>query len=236
MNKRMNQMNVDPRELAKFKAMSELWWQPSGEFKALHDINPVRLGYVRDRAGLIGRKVLDVGCGGGLLAEAMARQGAKVTGIDMVEASLNTARRHASDNHLQIDYRLDSAERFAEKYPAAFDVVTCMELVEHVPDPPALVLACAQLLRPGGDLVFATVNRTPLSYLLVIVAAEYLMGIVRKGTHDYAKFVRPEELRQWGALAGLRTEDVAGLRYIPLIGHARLCGSLSMNYMIHLKR
>jgi len=229
-------MNVDPRELAKFGAMADLWWKPSGEFKALHDINPVRLKYVCDQAGLTGRKVLDVGCGGGLLAEAMARQGALVTGLDMVEASLNTARLHAAENGLHIDYRNDTAEGFVENHPALFDVVTCMELVEHVPEPAALVQSCAQLLRPGGNLVFATVNRTPLAYLLVILAAEYLMGIVRKGTHQYAKFVRPEELRRWGEQAGLQMVDVTGLRYIPLIGYARLCGSLKMNYMMHFKR
>jgi len=231
--------NADPHELAKFGAMADLWWQPGGEFQALHDINPVRLRYVRERigpAGLAGRTVLDVGCGGGLLAEGMARAGAQVTGIDMVAAALSVARRHAADSGLRIDYRKDSAERFAESHPAAYDVVTCMELVEHVPVPAVLVRACAGLLRPGGDLFFATVNRTPLSYLLVILAAEYLLGIVRKGTHQHAKFVRPAELGRWGQRAGLTISDVTGLRYLPLIGYAQLCRSLSMNYMMHFKK
>ena len=234
--KNFKRTNVDPRELEKFGAMADLWWQPAGEFKALHDINPSRLGYVRDRAGLAGRKIIDVGCGGGLLSEAMALEGALVTGIDMVESSLDIARRHAAENGLHIEYRLGSAEQCAAESPGQFDVVTCMELVEHVPEPASLVASCAALLRPGGDLIFATVNRTLLSYLLVILAAEHLLGIVRKGTHRYDKFVRPEELRQWGAQAGLQAVDVTGLRYIPVIGYARLCRSLSMNYMMHLKK
>lgn len=228
--------NVDPKELAKFAALADLWWKPSRKFKALHHINPVRLAYVNDRAGLSGRKVLDIGCGGGLLSEAMARLDARVTGIDMVAAALSVARMHAAANVLEIEYRQGSAEQWARKSPAAFDVVTCMELVEHVPDPAGLVRSCAELLRPGGDLFFATVNRTPLSYLLVILAAEHLLGIVPKGTHDYEKFVRPAELKRWGEAAGLAIMDLSGVRYIPFIGHARLCTGVTMNYMMHLKK
>ncbi len=228
--------NLDPNEVAKFGAMAELWWQPRGEFKALHDINPVRLGYVRQRAGLKGKRVIDVGCGGGLLAEAMAREGAIVTGIDMVGEALKVARRHAEVSGLKIDYREGTAEEWARDRGGEYDRVTCMELVEHVPDPASLVHACARLARPGGDIFFATVNRTPLAYLLVIVAAEYLMGIVRKGTHRYKKFVRPEELKRWGEEAGLKTAHLSGLRYLPVVGYARLCANVQMNYMMHFKK
>jgi 2-polyprenyl-6-hydroxyphenyl methylase/3-demethylubiquinone-9 3-methyltransferase len=229
--------NVDPREVAKFAAMSDSWWRPEGEFKALHEINPVRLSYVAGRvAGLARRAVLDVGCGGGLLAEAMARQGAAVTGIDLVPEALDAARRHADAAGVSVDYREGSAERWAEKHAAAYDVVTCMELVEHVPDPASLVRACACLARPGGDIFFATVNRTPLAGLLVIGMAEYVLGIVRKGTHRYAKFVRPDELIAWGAAAGLSVAGLTGLRYLPFGGYARLCRGVKMNYMVHFKK
>lgn len=226
--------NIDPQEVAKFEAMADLWWQPRGEFKALHEINPVRLAYVTECAGMRGKKILDVGCGGGLLAEAMARQGARVTGIDMVSAALEAARRHAVENSVTVDYQTASAEIWSRDHAGRYDAVTCMELVEHVPDPASLVHACANLVRPGGSVIFATVNRTPLARLLVILVAEYLMGIVRKGTHTYEKFVRPEELAEWGRLAGLQMADLTGLRYIPVLGLARRCKSLQMNYMMHL--
>ena len=228
--------NIDPNEVAKFGAMADLWWQPRGEFKALHDINPVRLGYVKQRAGLKGKRVIDVGCGGGLLAEAMAREGAIVTGIDMVGEALKVARRHAEGSGLKIDYQEGTAEEWARDRGGEYDRVTCMELVEHVPDPASLVRACARLARPGGDIFFATVNRTPLAYLLVIVAAEHLMGIVRKGTHRYDKFLRPEELKRWGEEAGLKTTHLSGLRYLPVVGYARLCGSVQMNYLMHFRK
>ena len=227
--------NVDPREIAKFNAMADLWWQPRGEFKALHDINPVRLGYVRDRAGLAGKKVLDVGCGGGLLAEAMAREAGRVTAIDMESAALEAARRHAAESGLDIDYQQGTAASWAQRQAGHYDIVTCMELVEHVPDPGALIADCARLVRPGGDLFFATVNRTPLSRLLVIWMAEYVFGIVRRGTHAYGKFVRPRELARWGEAAGLTMMDFSGLRYIPFVGHARLCRDVRMNYLMHFK-
>jgi 2-polyprenyl-6-hydroxyphenyl methylase/3-demethylubiquinone-9 3-methyltransferase len=228
--------NVDPQELTKFGALADLWWHPAGKFKALHDINPVRLAYVNDRVALRQRKVLDIGCGGGLLAEAMARKGACVTGIDMSRTVLSVARRHAAANGLHIEYREGSAEQWAQNSSGVFDVVTCMELIEHVPDPAGLVRSCAELLRTGGDLFFATVNRTLLSCVLVILAAEYLLGIVPKGTHHYKKLVRPAELEKWGRPAGLAPLDVTGVRYIPFVGHARLCGGVKMNYMMHLKK
>ena len=227
--------NIDPREIARFGAMAYAWWHPKGAFKALHDINPVRLDYIGRRAGLSGKTVLDVGCGGGLLSEAMDRHGARVTGIDMAREALSVARNHAGDGGLRIDYRQATAEGWAMEHPAAYDIVTCMELVEHVPDPAGLVGACARLVRPGGDLFFATVNRTPLAYLLVILAAEHVLGIVRKGTHRYARFVRPGELSGWGRGAGLTLVDVSGLRYVPFGGRARLCRSVRMNYLMHFK-
>jgi 2-polyprenyl-6-hydroxyphenyl methylase/3-demethylubiquinone-9 3-methyltransferase len=228
--------NIDADEIARFSAMADIWWDRNGEFKALHDINPVRLDYVRDRATLAGRRVLDVGCGGGLLSEGMARCGAQVTGIDMAEASLGVARAHMAASDLAIDYRQAMAEELAEKRAGHFDAVVCMELLEHVPRPASIVSACARLVRPGGDVFFATVNRTWLSWLLVIFAAEYVMGIVRKGTHAYGKLVRPEELTIWARDAGLSLENLTGLRYIPLGGYAALCRSTQMNYLMHFKK
>jgi 2-polyprenyl-6-hydroxyphenyl methylase/3-demethylubiquinone-9 3-methyltransferase len=228
--------NIDAVEIARFAAMADIWWDRNGDFKALHDINPVRLAYVNQRVALAGKKVLDVGCGGGLLSEALAACGARVTGIDMAEASLAAAQAHMQTSGLTIDYRQITAEALAGDTPGHYDVVVCMELLEHVPRPASIIDACARLVRPDGDLFFATVNRTWLSWLLVIVAAEYVMGIVRKGTHAYAKLVRPDELRRWGADAGLRLENLSGLRYMPFGGHASLCKSVSMNYLMHLRK
>ncbi len=228
--------NFDAGEIARFSAMAEVWWDRNGEFKALHDINPVRLAYVRDRTELAARQVLDVGCGGGLLSEALASCGARVTGIDMADASLAVARTHMKDSGLVIDYRQAMAEALADESPGRYDVVVCMELLEHVPRPASIIDACARLVKPGGDLFFATVNRTWLSWLLVIVAAERVLGIVRKGTHDYRKLVTPEELIQWGADAGLCLENLSGLRYMPFGGHAVLCRSTAMNYLMHFRK
>lgn len=232
----MNQsQNIDAGEISRFAAMAAVWWDRNGEFKALHDINPVRLAYVRNRTDLTGKKVLDVGCGGGLLSESLASCGAQVTGIDMAAASLTVARIHMLTNGLCIDYRQTTAEVLADANPGEFDVVVCMELLEHVPRPASIVDACARLVKPGGDLFFATVNRTWLAWLLVIVAAERVMGIVRKGTHAYAKLVKPGELAQWGIEAGLTVADLSGLRYIPFRGYAALSRSTRMNYLMHLK-
>ncbi|MGA6925931.1 MAG: bifunctional 2-polyprenyl-6-hydroxyphenol methylase/3-demethylubiquinol 3-O-methyltransferase UbiG [Desulfosarcina sp.] len=228
--------NIDSGELARFSDMADTWWDRRGEFKALHDINPVRLAYVRRRADLNGRQVLDVGCGGGLLSEALAACGARVTGIDMAEAALAVARMHMRASGLSVDYRQTTAENLAEAHPDRFDVVVCMELLEHVPRPASVIDACARLVRPGGDLFFATVNRTWLSWLLVIVTAEYVMGIVRRGTHRYRRLVRPEELARWGIRSGLTVENRSGLRYNPFGGHAALCRSTSMNYLMHFRR
>jgi 2-polyprenyl-6-hydroxyphenyl methylase/3-demethylubiquinone-9 3-methyltransferase len=228
--------NIDAGEIARFSAMAEVWWDRNGEFRALHDINPIRLAYVRDRTELAAKQVLDVGCGGGLLSEALASCGARVTGIDMADASLAVARRHMKDSGLVIDYRQTMAEALADESPGRYDVVVCMELLEHVPRPASILDACARLVSPGGDVFFATVNRTWLAWLLVIVAAERVLGVVRKGTHDYRKLVKPEELIQWGADAGLSLEHLSGLRYIPFGGHAALCRSTSMNYLIHFRK
>ncbi|BBO90448.1 bifunctional 2-polyprenyl-6-hydroxyphenol methylase/3-demethylubiquinol 3-O-methyltransferase UbiG [Desulfosarcina ovata] len=228
--------NIDIGEISRFSTMAAIWWDPKGELKALHDINPVRLNYVDDRAVIAGKRVLDVGCGGGLLSEAMASRGARVTGIDMAEASLGVARAHMRESGFAIDYRQTTAETMADAAPATFDVVVCMELLEHVPRPASILNACGRLVKPGGDVFFATVNRTWLAHLLVIGASEYLLGIVRKGTHTFDKLVKPDELKKWGTEAGLSCIDLSGLRYIPLGGYAALCRSTAMNYMMHFRR
>jgi 2-polyprenyl-6-hydroxyphenyl methylase/3-demethylubiquinone-9 3-methyltransferase len=225
--------NLDAREIARFSAVADSWWDRRGEFKALHDINPVRLGFVRSHAELDGCAALDVGCGGGLMSEGLAAAGARVTAIDMADTALAVARAHLKVSGLSVDYRRSTVEELARNYPDHFDVVTCMELVEHVPDPVSIVQACSQLTRPGGHLFFATVNRTWPAYLLVILASEYLLGIVRKGTHHYRRFVRPAELMDWGKRAGLQPKDLSGLRYIPFVGYAALCADTHMNYLLH---
>ncbi|MGD9211204.1 MAG: bifunctional 2-polyprenyl-6-hydroxyphenol methylase/3-demethylubiquinol 3-O-methyltransferase UbiG [Desulfobacteraceae bacterium] len=228
--------NIDPLEIHKFDQLADKWWDPAGELAALHHINPTRLAYVRRNAGLEGKKVLDVGCGGGLLAEAMAKAKAHVTAIDASIEGLTVARKHLTTSDINIDYRLTSAEEFAKVAPAQFDVVTCMELIEHVPNPASLVNACSQLVRPGGHLFFATVNRTLPALLLVIFASEYLFGIVRKGTHQYKKFIRPEELAAYAKATGMVQSDLTGLRYLPFLNYSALCSSTMMNYMMHFQK
>jgi len=234
--KHMNQLNIDNQEIARYAASAGHWWDHSGQLKALHDINPLRIQYVLDRADIKGKPVLDVGCGGGIVSEALAASGARVTGIDMAVPALNVARLHAQENGLEIDYREDTAESLARKHAGRFDIVTCMELVEHVPDPASVVKACADLVHPGGHLFFATVNRTWLARLLVIWVAEYVLGVVSKGTHTYARFVRPEELERWGRAAGLSCENISGMRYLPFVGYAALCKNTAMNYLMHFKK
>ncbi len=228
--------NIDRQEISRFSAQAEMWWDVNGQFKALHQINPTRLAYVIRHADVSGKRVLDVGCGGGLLSEAIAAAGGRVTGIDMSAPALEVAARHAGQTGLAIDYRQSTAENWARSHAGAYDVITCMELVEHVPEPAGLVAACGLLLRPGGDLFFATVNRTWLARLLVIWLAEYVLGIVARGTHTYSRFVRPDELIHWGRLADVDCLDVSGLRYVPYIGHAALCTSTAMNYLMHLRK
>ena len=231
-----SQENIDSREIARFASHAKDWWDLKGQYKALHQINPVRLAYVRDRVRLQGRRILDVGCGGGLLAEAMAAAGARVTGIDMVVPSLAVARRHALESGVAVDYCQSTAEAWAGDHREIYDVITCMELVEHVPDPAGLIQALAHMVRPRGDLFFATVNRTWLARLLVIWAAENVLGIVPRGTHKFGKFVRPRELTRWARQAGLEVRDLSGLRYLPFNGHAALCRGTAMNYLMHLCR
>jgi 2-polyprenyl-6-hydroxyphenyl methylase/3-demethylubiquinone-9 3-methyltransferase len=229
----MNKLNIDNKEIARYAATAAHWWDRNGELKALHDINPVRMGYILSNAAIKGKPVLDVGCGGGIVSEALAASGAQVTGIDMAVPALKVARGHAQENGLEIDYREDTAENFARTHTGHFAAVTCMELVEHVPDPASIIAACADLVQPGGRLFFSTVNRTWIARLLVIWAAENMLGIVSKGTHTYARFVRPEEMKLWGQAAGLRCEDVSGLRYLPFGGYTALCKSTAMNYLMH---
>lgn len=231
-----DEKNLDPLELAKFGEMAGKWWDPEGELAALHHINPTRLAYINARVDLKDKAVLDVGCGGGLLTEAMAAAGALVTAIDASAEGLAVARSHLADSGLDVDYRLTTAEEFAQNQPGRFDAVTCMELIEHVPSPASLVRSCSRLLRPGGHLFFATVNRTLPALILVIVVSEYLLGIVKKGTHQYKKFVRPEELTAYAAAAGMEKRDLSGLRYLPFIKYSSLCRSTTLNYMMHFQK
>jgi 2-polyprenyl-6-hydroxyphenyl methylase/3-demethylubiquinone-9 3-methyltransferase len=230
--------NVDPAELAKFAALAQSWWDPGGPSKALHELNPLRLGYVERLAGA-GRerkRVLDVGCGGGILAEAMARAGARVLGIDLTRAVLDVAELHALEAKIDVSYRAVAAEELALEQPAAFDVVTCMEMLEHVPDPAATIAALAALVSPGGDIVVSTLNRTPRAFAVAIVGAEYIARLLPRGTHDYLKFIRPSELARWGRSAGLELCDLTGIAYNPLTRAFRLSPDTGVNYLAHFRR
>lgn len=229
--------NVDLGEIAKFEALASRWWDPESEFKPLHDINPLRLDFIDSRSGLAGKRVLDVGCGGGILAEAMARRGAQVTGIDLGEAPLAVARLHAEESGVAVDYRRISVEALAEAQPESFEVVTCLEMLEHVPDPGSVIRACARLVKPGGQLFFSTINRNPKAYALAIIGAEYLLRMLPRGTHDYAKFIRPAELAGWCREAGIEVREQSGLTYNPLTRHYRLSAhDVSVNYLMHCRR
>lgn len=229
--------NMDPGEIAKFEALAERWWDSTGEFKPLHDINPLRLDFIDARAGMAGRRVLDVGCGGGILAEGMAHRGADVIGIDLGEAPLGVARLHAEESGLAIEYRRVSVEALAEEAPGRFDVVTCLEMLEHVPDPGSVVRACATLVKPGGQVFFSTLNRNPKALALAVVGAEYVLRMLPRGTHDYAKFIRPAELARWCREAGLAVREQSGLVYNPLTRRYRLHPTdVSVNYLMHCQR
>lgn len=229
--------NTDPAEIAKFEALASRWWDPQSEFKPLHEINPLRLDYIDQRCGgLAGKSVIDVGCGGGILAESMAAKDATVTGIDMGKAPLAVAKLHGLESGIHVDYQQITAEQMAEKHPAQFDVVTCMEMLEHVPDPASVIAACAQLVKPGGTVFFSTINRNPKSYLFAIVGAEYLLRLLPKGTHDYAKFIRPSEMEGWARHAGLKMHDLTGMSYNPLTQHYSLGRDLDVNYLAHCTR
>lgn len=229
--------NVDPAEISKFEQLASRWWDRNSEFKPLHDINPLRLDYIDRHAGLAGKKVLDVGCGGGILAESMAARGAEVTGIDMGAAPLEVARLHLLESGLEVDYRQIPVEQLAHEMPAAFDTVTCMEMLEHVPDPASVIRACATLVRPGGRIFFSTLNRNPKAYLLAIVGAEYLLSMLPKGTHDFAKFIRPSELGRWIRAADLETVDICGMTYNPFTQVYRLDpNDVDVNYLVTTQR
>lgn len=225
--------NVDAEEVAKFEALAGHWWDRDGDFKPLHDINPLRLDFIDARAGLAGKRVLDVGCGGGILSESMAHRGAEVTGIDLGQAPLDAARRHAEDNAVSVNYRHVAVEALAEEQPGEFDVVTCMEMLEHVPDPASVIAACSRLVRPGGQVFFSTLNRTHKARALAIFGAEYVLGMLPRGTHDYAKFIRPSEMAVWCRQSRLDVGEQTGLTYNPLTRHYRLTPyDVSVNYMM----
>lgn len=223
--------NVDRVEINKFEELASRWWDPHSEFKPLHDINPLRLDYIDQRVGLKGKKVLDVGCGGGILAESMALRGAEVTGIDMGEAPLSVARLHLLETGAKVDYRQITAEQLAEQMPGQFDVVTCMEMLEHVPDPGSVIAACAKMVKPGGQIFFSTINRNPKSYMFAIVGAEYLLRMLPKGTHDFAKFIRPSELESWIRHGGLELKELTGMSYNPFSKRYSLVSDLDVNYL-----
>ena len=226
-------INVDPLELEKFSQLAHRWWDPGSEFKPLHDINPLRLDHIDGIAGLRGKNVLDVGCGGGILAESMAARGARVTGIDLAGEPLKVAQLHLIESGREVDYRLAAPEDLAREAPGSFDLVTCMELLEHVPDPSITVGACATLAKPGGHLFFSTINRNLKSYLLAIIGAEYVLKLLPRGTHDYARFIKPSELASMCRAAGLRVESITGMTYNPLTRVYSLGGDTDVNYILH---
>ena len=225
-------VNIDPVELQKFSDLAHLWWDPHSEFKPLHDINPLRLGYIDRRAGLKGKRVLDVGCGGGILSEAMSASGASVTGIDAGDKPLKVAQLHLLESGLEVEYRKMTVEELADEQPQSFDIVTCMEMLEHVPDPASAVQACARLTKPGGRCFFSTINRNPKSYLFAILGAEYLLNLLPRGTHEYAKFITPAELAGFCRRAELQVEHLTGMSYNPLTKIYSLVGDTSVNYIL----
>lgn len=229
--------NVDPQEIAKFEALASRWWDRNSEFKPLHDINPLRANYIDEHSPVAGQHLVDIGCGGGILAESMAQRGATVTAIDMGEAPLAVARIHQLESGVEVDYRQTTAEELAAEQPDHYDVVCCLEMLEHVPDPAAVVAACATLARPGGSLYFSTINRNPKAFAFAIVGAEYVLKLLPAGTHEYRKFIKPSELAAWARAAGLQVEGMTGLLYNPLTRHYRLHErDVSVNYMLRASK
>jgi len=229
-----NPLNVDPQEIAKFEALASRWWDRNSEFKPLHDINPLRANYIDEHSPVAGKRLVDVGCGGGILAEAMAQRGARVTGIDMGEAPLAVAKLHQLESGVEVEYRQSTAEQLAEEECAVYDVVCCLEMLEHVPDPGAVIAACAALAKPGGALYFSTINRNPKAFAFAIVGAEHILQLLPAGTHDYAKFIKPSELAGWMRDAGLVLQRMTGLTYNPLTRRYKLNDAdVSVNYMVH---
>ena len=225
--------NFDAAELNKFSELAHKWWDKTSEFKPLHEINPLRLNYIDNVASLKDKAVLDVGCGGGILSESMAEKGAKVTGIDLGKKALKVAQLHSLDSGVTVDYQLIAVEQLAEQQPASFDVVTCLEMLEHVPDPASVVAACAKLVKPGGHVFFSTINRNPKAYLFAVIGAEYVLNMLPRGTHDYAKFIKPSELASWMRSADLSLVGQTGMSYNPLTKHYWLDSEVSVNYMMH---
>ena len=226
-------INVDPLEIEKFSQLAHRWWDPGAEFKPLHDINPLRLDYIDGIAGLRGRRVLDVGCGGGILTEAMAARGARVTGIDLADKPLKVAQLHLLESGLEVEYRLIAPEALARETPGSFDVVTCMELLEHVPEPALTVQACSELVRPGGHVFFSTLNRNLKSYLLAVIGAEYVLKLLPRGTHDYAGFIKPSELAGMCRVSGLAVDRITGMTYNPFLRVYSLGSDTDVNYIVH---
>ncbi|MBL8397704.1 MAG: bifunctional 2-polyprenyl-6-hydroxyphenol methylase/3-demethylubiquinol 3-O-methyltransferase UbiG [Candidatus Accumulibacter sp.] len=229
-------INADQNELDKFSQLAHRWWDPTSDFKPLHDINPLRLTWIDGHCRLAGLKVLDVGCGGGLLSEGMRAMGADVTGIDLSEKALSVARLHLLESGLTVDYRQIAAEDLAAEQAGRYDVVTCLEMLEHVPDPASTIAACATLLKPGGHLFLSTINRNPKAYLLAVIGAEYILRMLPKGTHDYAKFIKPSEIVRWGRQVGLEVDEFCGMSYNPLSGRYSLGRDMDVNYLAHLLR
>lgn len=228
--------NADPAELKKFSDLAHRWWDPTSEFKPLHDINPLRVEWIDRRVGLAGKKVLDVGCGGGILSESMAALGASVTGIDLSEKALGVARLHLFESGQKVEYHHVSAEEFASRHAGRFDVVTCMEMLEHVPEPASTVAACAELVKPGGHVFFSTINRNPKAYLFAVIGAEYVLNLLPRGTHDYSRFIKPSELARYCRHAGLETACLCGLNYNPLNRVYSLVPEADVNYLVHARR
>ena len=225
--------NADPQELDKFSQLAHRWWDPRSEFKPLHEINPLRLKWIDQHAGLAGKSVLDIGCGGGILSESMADAGAKVTGIDLSEKALGVARLHLLESGKKVDYRMISAEELAAQAAGTFDVVTCMEMLEHVPDPTSVVAACSALAKPGGHVFFSTINRNPKAYLLAVIGAEYVLQMLPKGTHDYSKFIKPSELSRWAKSVNLEPDELIGMTYNPFSTKYSLGTNTDVNYLMH---
>jgi 2-polyprenyl-6-hydroxyphenyl methylase / 3-demethylubiquinone-9 3-methyltransferase len=229
-------INADPTELQKFSELAHRWWDPNSEFRPLHEINPLRLEWIDRHAALSGKKILDVGCGGGLLSEAMAARGANVTGIDLSEKALGVARLHLLESGRSVDYRHLSAEELATQEAGSFDVVTCMEMLEHVPNPASTIASCAALVKPGGHVFFSTINRNPKAYLFAVIGAEYLLQLLPKGTHDYAKFIKPSEVARWAKSVGLELDEIIGMSYNPFTKSYSLGHDTSVNYLVHTVR
>jgi 2-polyprenyl-6-hydroxyphenyl methylase/3-demethylubiquinone-9 3-methyltransferase len=228
--------NVDPSEIAKFEALASRWWDKESEFKPLHDINPLRLNYIDERASLAGKKVIDIGCGGGILSEGMAQRGSQVLGIDMGEAPLAVARLHGLESGVEVDYRQITVEELAEQEAGTFDVVTCLEMLEHVPQPASVIAACAKLLKPGGQLFLSTINRNPKAFLFAIIGAEHILKMLPKGTHEYKKFIKPSELTQYVRQAGLNLHDIIGMTYNPLLKNYKLGRNVDVNYIVYASK